>query len=101
MTAKQYIILAMTIALAASGTFNYFVVRQNNKLNKQITELVKTNAQLAAKETRAYTISLSPNITNKVTTTFGSAKEIENKFYFTMRDISMELNPDSVKTFKK
>lgn len=101
MTIKQYITIALTLLLSASGVFNYFVLRQNNKLNKQIESLVKSNLELASKKTYEYTISLNPTINNKVTTTFGSAKEIENKFYFTMRDVSMELNADSVKTFRK
>lgn len=96
---KEKLIIYISIFLLFC--YSVFVSIQNYKLNKNINELVKTNSILANKTTQFYSISLNPSIVNKTNATFGNNRQIENNFYFTMKDIQIELNPDSIKTFKK
>lgn len=102
MKLTTYIQIALCLIIAASVGFGVYQTKENTakkkqieKMQSQIDTLVKTNATLANKKTYAYAISLNPNVTNKINTTLGSARQIENKFYFQMNGNEIQLTADS------
>lgn len=103
-----YIAIALVIAGLAASTFFYqqkavLVQNQNELLNKNLKTMQLNYNTLAfvygkLLKQKNYSISLSPNINNKVNSTFGSAKNLTFQYYFTMNGNKIELQPDSTIT---
>lgn len=109
----KYIISGLTVLLAISLSFmfHFKTVGSNLKIENErlTTELgsLNTNYYLLAdafgklSKQKTYQISLAPNITNKVNSTFGSTKQVTFQYYFSMDGNKMELLPDSTIILKK
>jgi hypothetical protein len=100
------------IALAAIAVMWIFVIKnielknQNKILTEQVSELLVKNSELnenlkRALEKTAISFSINPEITNKVTSTFGSTKNVTLQYYFTLDGKAIIAKPDSVYTVVK
>lgn len=72
-----------------------------NKKEVQITELSEAFISLSKsfhelEKRKTYSISLSPNINNKVNSAFGNTKNVSLQYYFSMDGAKIELEADSV-----
>jgi len=99
---KRAIPYVIFVALATVG---FFIVRENTLLRKNNKFLTEANKELsdnltAALKIKTYAITLAPEINNKVTSAFGSTKNVTFQYFFKMDgntlDVGKELKPDSV-----
>lgn len=110
---KKYIygaVALFVITLIISTTF----YKSEAKIYREQNELLNNNLKTMAYnydslvfvynkllKQKNYSISLSPNINNKVNSTFGSAKNLTFQYYFTMDGNKIELMPDTTITLRK
>ena len=93
--------IALYLSLAIAVTSTALLFRENVNLRKDKKELVSVNASLseslaAALKIKNYSISLAPSINNKVTSAFGSTKNVTFQYFFKMDGNTLEVKPDSV-----
>jgi len=86
--------------LAASIAINIEWGKQIRELKEEKTTLTDRNAELnknlkLALEKTAISFSINPEITNKVTSTFGSTKHVTFQYYFTLDGQAIITQPDS------
>lgn len=105
---KTYIYLAISAVLAAAILSAVFFQQENKRQKKENTELradlkILTTAytKLSASfqevaKLKTYSVSLAPNINNKVISTFGSTKNVTLQYYFTMDGNKIEAKADSI-----
>ena len=93
--------VALWLIVAIVVTSAALLLRENTNLRKQNKELVSVNKDLtdnlaAALKIKNYSISLAPSINNKVTSAFGSTKNVTFQYFFKMDGNTLEVKPDSV-----
>ena len=110
---KKYIygaVALVVISLIIATTFYKSEAKiyreQNELLNKNLKTMSYNYDSLVfvynkLLKQKNYSISLSPNINNKVNSTFGSAKNLTFQYYFTMDGNKIELQPDTTITLRK
>jgi hypothetical protein len=74
--------------------------RKRIKFQEAQIENLQVNLKKAIDKT-AISFSISPEITNKVTSAFGSTKNVTLQYYFTLDGKAMIAKPDSVYTVFK
>ena len=104
---KNILIYIFAIAFVIVSIFAYIQTvkliekgKTQKTLFEQVESLTTQNLQQqqvidGLSELKTYQITLSPNVTNKLNTTFGSQKQITMQYYFTMDGNSIELKPDT------
>jgi nucleoside recognition membrane protein YjiH len=107
---KDFLIVTVILLLiggaAVLAVKNAEKAKQNKILTEQVSELLVKNSELnenlkRALEKTAISFSINPEITNKVTSTFGSTKNVTLQYYFTLDGKAMIAKPDSVYTVVK
>ena len=86
--------LALHQALDRADKENKVLSNQVNTLTFSLSTLSEEFKKLSARE--RYSISLAPTISSKVTSTFGSTKNVTLQYFFTMDGNRLEIKPDSV-----
>lgn len=113
MNIKLIITLSIAIVIATLSFFTFSLKNQLEtakkenvamrveikKLNLSYEELAKSFFNLSKQ--RTYSISLAPNINSKISSTFGSSKNLTFQYYFTMDGNKLEIMPDSTFILKK
>ena len=96
-------IIVFGVVLAVLGISIATTIQQTKQiktLTEQNTTLMDKNGELnknlkLALEKTAISFSINPEITNKVTSTFGSTKHVTFQYYFTLDGQAMITQPDS------
>jgi hypothetical protein len=107
---KDFLIITVILLLCGGVSVlavkNAEKLKQNKILTEQASELLVKNSELnenlkRALEKTAISFSINPEIQNKVTSTFGSTKNVTLQYYFTLDGKAMIAKPDSVYTVVK
>ena len=94
--------IALALLLAAVIGLSIACNHQRNEIKfqkQQITEL-SANLKNAINKT-AISFSIAPEITNKVTSAFGSTKNVTLQYYFTLDGQAIIMKPDSIYYIEK
>jgi regulatory protein YycI of two-component signal transduction system YycFG len=104
-----FVVIIALLAIALIWIFvikNIELKKQNKILSEQNMELLVKNSELnenlkRALDKTAISFSINPAITNKVTSAFGSTKNVTLQYYFTLDGKAIIAKPDSVYTVVK
>jgi hypothetical protein len=110
---KNIKIIIATISVALLATLFVATFSSNRKIRAELkvqSEAMKSQSEALKQLTDAVTLvagrnniqfQITPNVTNKINTTFGSAKEITMQYYFTLDGSAIMCLPDSAYTIQK
>lgn len=82
---------ALLVAVSVIAVNQRATVREQQEIISQLTKTVKE-----VSDVKAIQLAIHPHIENKVTTAFGSSKNVVLQYYFTIDGNSLLVKPDSI-----
>ena len=96
------IVIAFAVLLSAVGALSVVCKKQTAEIKFQKAQIVELSENLKkAIEKTSISFTISPAITNKVTSAFGSTKNVTLQYYFTLDGKAIIAQPDSTYTIFK
>jgi len=94
---KNFVIgISFVILIAGVSVLSVVCKKQSDTINFQQKQIVELNANLKkAIDKTAISFSIAPAITNKVTSAFGSTKNVTLQYYFNLDGKAIIAQPDS------